>query len=105
MNIHHSVLENETHNSNEKSGSPTRKGPRLDLRRLKWASGLSPETLNAIMNEAEWVDFQPGMCSSMLTQKLPTCISSSRAGCRQYSTIRWARRLKKIRLFQGLPSD
>src|SRR6478672_4330979 len=60
MNIHHSVLENETHNSNEKSGSPTRERPRLDLRRLKWASRLSPETLNAIMNDAEWVDFQPG---------------------------------------------
>jgi NTE family protein len=60
MNIRHSVVENETHNSNEKSGSPTRERPRLDLRRLKWASGLSPETLNAIMNEAEWVDFQPG---------------------------------------------
>ncbi|MGZ5528820.1 MAG: Crp/Fnr family transcriptional regulator, partial [Limisphaerales bacterium] len=60
MNIHHSVLENETRSSNEKSGSATREGPRLDLRRLKWASGLSPETLNAIMDEAEWVDFQPG---------------------------------------------
>ena len=58
MNIHHSVLENETDDSNEKSGSPTRERPRLDLRRLKWASGLSQETLNAIMNAAEWVDFQ-----------------------------------------------
>jgi len=49
MKIHHSVLENETHNSNEKSGSPTREGPRLDLRRLKWASGLSPETLHEVL--------------------------------------------------------
>ena len=37
----------------------------------------------------------------MLTQKSPTCISFSRGGCRQYSTIRWVRRLKKIRLFRG----
>src|SRR6476659_11334824 len=105
MNIDHFVLEKETHSSNEKPDSATRERPRLDLRRLKWASGLSPETLNAIMNEAEWVDFQPGEVLIdvdaeithlyfLLTGRVQAILYDARA-----------RRLKKIRLFQGLTSD
>ena len=49
--------------------------------------------------------FAPGTWSLKSNQKLPTCTSSSRAGCRQRSTIRWARRFRKTLLFEGLPLD
>ena len=47
-------------NSNEKLVSPTKDRLHLDLRRLEWATGLSEETLTAITNRAEWVEFRSG---------------------------------------------
>ncbi len=46
--------------SNERPVSPTRDRLHLDLRRLGWATELSEETLTAITNTAEWVEFQSG---------------------------------------------
>src|SRR5215471_7766303 len=39
---------------------PTEERLHVDLRRLEWARGLSDETLTAITNKAEWVEFHPG---------------------------------------------
>ena len=50
----------EMDNSNERPVSPAKDRLHLDLRRLEWATGLSEETLTAITNEAEWVEFQSG---------------------------------------------
>ena len=43
--------------SDEKSVRPTIEQLRVDLRRLEWTVGLSEETLTAITNAAEWVEF------------------------------------------------
>jgi predicted acylesterase/phospholipase RssA/CRP-like cAMP-binding protein len=40
--------------------SPTEERLRVDLRMLEWATGLSDETLTAITNKAEWVEFHAG---------------------------------------------
>jgi NTE family protein len=58
--IHHSVKENEMDNRDERPLPPTSERLHLDLRRLEWAKELSEETLTAITNKAEWVEFQPG---------------------------------------------
>ena len=39
---------------------PTEERLHVDLRRLEWARGLSDETLTAITNKAEWVEFHAG---------------------------------------------
>lgn len=44
----------------ERPDLPTRQQLRVDLRRLEWAVGLSEETLTAITNTAEWVEFHTG---------------------------------------------
>ena len=44
----------------ERPVPPTRQQLRVDLRRLEWAVGLSEETLTAITNTAEWVEFHTG---------------------------------------------
>ena len=44
----------------EKPVRPTIEQLRVDLRRLDWALGLSEDTLTAIMNTAEWVEFHTG---------------------------------------------
>lgn len=44
----------------EKTASAAEERLRVDLRRLEWAQGLSDETLTAIANKAEWVEFRPG---------------------------------------------
>ena len=46
--------------SDEKPVRPTIEQLRVDLRRLDWAVGLSEETLTAITNTAEWVEFHTG---------------------------------------------
>ena len=46
--------------SDEKPGRPTLEQLRVDLRRLEWATELSEETLTAITNTAEWVEFHTG---------------------------------------------
>ncbi len=46
--------------SKEKPVSPTGERLYVDLGRLEWAKGLSEETLTAITNVAEWVEFQAG---------------------------------------------
>ncbi len=46
--------------SDEKPVRPTIEQLRVDLRRLEWALGLSEETLTAITNTAEWVEFHTG---------------------------------------------
>ena len=46
--------------SEERPVPPTRQQLRVDLRRLEWAVGLSEETLTAITNTAEWVEFHTG---------------------------------------------
>jgi NTE family protein len=46
--------------SDEKPVSPTLEQLRVDLRRLDWAVGLSEDTLTAITNTAEWVEFHTG---------------------------------------------
>jgi NTE family protein len=52
--------ENEMNSSNEKPVRPTLDQLRVDLRRLDWALGLSEDTLTAITNTAEWVEFHTG---------------------------------------------
>ena len=47
-------------NSDERTVPPTRERLHVDLRRLEWASGLSEETLTAITNVAELVEFHAG---------------------------------------------
>jgi NTE family protein len=44
----------------EKPVRPTIEQLRVDLRRLDWALGLSEDTLTAITNTAEWVEFHTG---------------------------------------------
>jgi NTE family protein len=44
----------------EKPVRPTIEQLRVDLRRLDWALGLSEDTLTAITNRAEWVEFHTG---------------------------------------------
>ena len=46
--------------SDEKPVRPTIDQLRVDLRRLDWALGLSEDTLTAITNTAEWVEFHTG---------------------------------------------
>ncbi len=46
--------------SDEKPVRPTIEQLRVDLRRLDWALGLSEDTLTAITNTAEWVEFHTG---------------------------------------------
>jgi len=46
--------------SDEKPVRPTIEQLRVDLRRLEWATELSEETLTAITNTAEWVEFHTG---------------------------------------------
>ncbi len=46
--------------SDEKPVRPTIEHLHVDLRRLEWALGLSEETLTAITNTAEWVEFHTG---------------------------------------------
>ena len=46
--------------SDEKPVRPTTEQLHVDLRRLEWALGLSEETLTAIANTAEWVEFHTG---------------------------------------------
>jgi NTE family protein len=46
--------------SDEKPARPTIEQLRVDLRRLDWANGLSDDTLTAIANTAEWVEFHTG---------------------------------------------
>ena len=46
--------------SDEKPVRPTIEQLRVDLRRLDWAVGLSEDTLTAITNTAEWVEFHTG---------------------------------------------
>ena len=46
--------------SDEKPVRPTSEQLHVDLRRLEWALGLSEETLTAITNTAEWVEFHTG---------------------------------------------
>jgi NTE family protein len=55
-----SFKENEMNSSDEKPVRPTIEHLRVDLRRLEWALGLSEETLTAITNTAEWVEFHTG---------------------------------------------
>src|SRR5580765_7802893 len=47
-------------NRNERTAPPTIERLKVDIRRLEWAKGLSEETLAAIANKAEWVEFQTG---------------------------------------------
>jgi NTE family protein len=51
---------NEMNSADEKPVRPTIEQLRVDLRRLEWALGLSEETLTAITNTAEWVEFHTG---------------------------------------------
>ena len=44
----------------EKPVRPTAEQLHVDLRRLEWAQGLSEETLTAITDTAEWVEFETG---------------------------------------------
>ena len=44
----------------ERPVPPTSEQLRVDLRRLDWGVGLSEETLTAITNTAEWVEFHTG---------------------------------------------
>jgi NTE family protein len=44
----------------EKPVSPTREQLHIELRRLEWAKELSQETLTAVTNTAEWVEFHAG---------------------------------------------
>ena len=46
--------------SDENPARPTPEQLRVDLRRLEWAVGLSEDTLTAITNTAEWVEFRTG---------------------------------------------
>jgi len=55
-----SFEENEMNSSDEKPVRPTIEQLRVDLRRLEWATELSEETLTAITNTAEWVEFHTG---------------------------------------------
>ena len=47
-------------NSGEKPVSPTTERLHVELRRLEWAKELSEDTLTAITNAAEWVEFRAG---------------------------------------------
>jgi NTE family protein len=47
-------------NSAKKPETVTGEHIKAELRRLEWAKGLSEETLGAIANGAEWVEFHPG---------------------------------------------
>lgn len=44
----------------EKTASAAEERLRVGLRHLEWAQGLSDETLGAIANRAEWVEFRSG---------------------------------------------
>ncbi len=44
----------------ERTTPPADERLNVDLRRLEWAKGLSEETLTAITNTAEWVEFHAG---------------------------------------------
>jgi NTE family protein len=55
-----SFEENEMNSSDERPVRPTIEQLRVDLRRLEWAQGLSDDTLTAITNTAEWVEFHTG---------------------------------------------
>jgi len=46
--------------SDEKSVRPTAEQLHMDLRRLEWAQGFSEETLTAITDTAEWIEFETG---------------------------------------------
>ena len=46
--------------SDQKPLRPTPEQLRVDLRRLDWGVGLSEESLTAITNTAEWVEFHTG---------------------------------------------
>jgi NTE family protein len=46
--------------SDKKPVRPTSEQLHLDIRRLEWAQGLSEETLTAIKDTAEWVEFETG---------------------------------------------
>jgi predicted acylesterase/phospholipase RssA/CRP-like cAMP-binding protein len=48
------------HNSDEKPVPAPSERLHVELRRLEWAKGLSDETLTAITNTAEWVEFHAG---------------------------------------------
>jgi predicted acylesterase/phospholipase RssA/CRP-like cAMP-binding protein len=47
----------DVNNSDERTAPPTRERLHVDLRRHEWAKGLSEETLAAITNTSEWVQF------------------------------------------------
>jgi NTE family protein len=47
-------------NNDKRKAPPTREQLHVDLRRLEWTNGLSGETLTAIMNTTEWVEFHTG---------------------------------------------
>jgi NTE family protein len=47
-------------NRDERTVPPTVERLKVDLRRLEWAKGISEETLSAITNKAEWVEFHAG---------------------------------------------
>ena len=53
-------VEANTTTSDEKAGRPPVEEVHVDLRRLEWAVGLSEETLTAITNTADWVEFHTG---------------------------------------------
>jgi NTE family protein len=55
-----SAKDNEVNNSGEQSVPPPGEHLRVELHRLDWAHGLSEETLIAITNKAEWVEFHAG---------------------------------------------
>jgi len=47
-------------NSDQEPVRPTRERLHVDLRRLDWATELNEETLTAVTNKAEWVQFKSG---------------------------------------------
>jgi NTE family protein len=47
-------------NGYERTVAPVNDRLHVDLRRLEWATELSEETLTAITDRAEWVEFHPG---------------------------------------------
>jgi Predicted periplasmic protein (DUF2092) len=75
--------------SDEKSVRPTIEQLRVDLRRLDWAIGLREETLTAITNAAEWVEFHTGQVILEVESEITYLYFRSQAGCSQRFAIRW----------------
>ena len=89
----------------EKPISPTSERLHAELRRLEWAKGLSEETLTAITNTADWVEFHAGDVVIEVESEITHVYFLITGRMQERSTILWARRFRRILLFEGLSLD